>query len=165
MNVALASRIRHHEISDAKVSGRKVTAEERAANPLFGHVLGRLYLAGRITEGQFGAGIRYSEDMGRYYSTTGIPFPSARAQNLFAVRGESGDSESKTEAAKMARHRARLIRDTLLAAGDIDTGRRIEHLVKATCFLDEDREWSEPVTDLLRRGLNRLARYQYGIGS
>lgn len=163
MNVAIANRIRHHDISDARISGRKVTAEEQAASPLFGHVLGRLYLAGLITEGQLGAGIRYSEDMGRYYSTTGIPFPSARAQNLFAVRGESGESADKAEAAKMARHRARLIRDTLLAAGDIDTGRRIEHLVKATCFLDEDRKWSAPAVDLLRRGLNRLAREHYGL--
>src|SRR5690349_23602138 len=95
---AVQRRIRQDNILPFKdKSGKLHTAEMQAMDPRRGYVLGLLFLDGTITEAQHEAGIRYAEDMARYYGLTGVPFPSPRAQNLFAVRGEASESERSEE--------------------------------------------------------------------
>ena len=92
LSVAVAQRVREYGLKDTRLKGGKIlTAEEQAADPRRGYALGLLYLDGRVTEDQHDAGLRYAEDMARYYGLTGVPFPIARAQNIFAVRGDDGD--------------------------------------------------------------------------
>lgn len=163
-HVAVSRRIRHFGLVDNRIE----TAEKQAEDPRRGYLLGRMFMDGTINEGQHQAGLRYAEDMARYYGLTGVQFPSARAQNLFSIRSTGGeDSEDKAKAARAARDRVvgkGGLRDTLLACGDIDTGRRIEHTVKVVCVedIDELRTLNPPMKAWLVRGLNKLAAF-YGV--
>src|SRR5687768_5669255 len=74
------TRMRHFNLPNA----------EAAADPRQGYVLGRMLMDGTVNQRQHDAGCRFAEDMARYYGLTGIQFPSAHAQNLFAVRGSGG---------------------------------------------------------------------------
>lgn len=168
MDVAVSTRIRQHNIVEfRRKDGKIVTAEEQARDPRRGYVLGLLLIDGRITKPQHDAGLRYAEDLARYYGLTGIQFPSPRAQSLFSVPGDAGESEAKIKAAGIARSKAKRLRDVLLATGDIDTGRRVEHTVRMICLIDlpESRAWPEHMIGWLRRGLNRLAGDHYGMNS
>lgn len=141
------------------------TPEEQAIDPRRGYTLGLMWLDGTIQEHQHEAGIRYANDMARYLGLKGIPFPSPRAQNLFAVRGHDGEeSEIRVEAAQKAQVRFNALQKALQAVGDIDTGRRVERKVAEVCVQDiiEARKWPEPTMLLLRKGLNALS-YFYGI--
>lgn len=158
MDVAVSRRIRHMGLVDKGAE----TALKQAQDPRRGYVLGNLYLDGKITEGQHDAGIRYGEDMARYYGLTGVRFPSARAQNLFAVRGDGGDvSENHAQMAKEARQRMTSLRAALLATGDINTARRVLHTVQAICVedIEQARGWPEHMIALLRNGLNKLGKF------
>lgn len=157
MDVAVQTRIRHLGLVDNKVE----TAERQAVDPRRGYVLGLLLLDRKITKPQHDAGVRYAEDMARYYGLSGVPFPSVRAQNLFAVRGEAGESDARILAAQAARQTMKSLQKALLATGDIDTGRRVEHTVKSVCLLDlpESRGWPEHMASWLVRGLNSLAKF------
>lgn len=165
-SVAVAHRIRQDNIRPFKENdGKLITAEQQALDPRRGYVLGRLYIDGKITQAQHDAGIKYAADQSRFYGLTGVAFPSARAQNLFAVRGGGGeDSEDRAQAARKARERAEKLDSILLAVGDINTGRRVIHTVKSIALLDiaEARGWPDHMHGYLRRGLNKLAEY-YGI--
>lgn len=167
MNVAVQRRIRDHGIAVAcDVQTRTILSpEKQAADPRNGYALGILWLARKITERQHGAGIRFGEDMARFYGLTGIPQPSARAQNMFAVRGSSGeDSGERAERASKARARVNTLRMVLLGVGDIDTGRLAIRLVTDAAVMDDQssRHWPEQKLIPLRRGLNKLADY-YGL--
>lgn len=138
---------------------------EQAADPRHGYLLGRMFLDKNVNDVQHEAGIRYAEDMARYYGLTGVPFPSARAQNLFAVRSTGGeDSQSRADRAREASKRMAKLRDILLGCGDINTGRRVEHTVKLVCVedIDECRDLPQHMVAWLRRGLNSLALF-YGV--
>lgn len=150
MNIqtAIDTRIRHYGISEAA-----------ANDPRSGYALGRLYLKGFLTSHQFEAGTRYAKDMARYYALTGHAFPSARAQDLFAVRGEAGESESRVDAAKDARLKKIRLHKLLMDVGGVNTGRHVLTTVDAVCVLDVDDLRSLAKQDWLRRGLNVLARY------
>lgn len=159
MNVAISRRIRDYGLTDIKIDGKLVTAEKQAIDPKRGYVLGLLYLDGRITEDQHEAGLRYAQDIARYHGLTGVPFPSPRAQNLFAVHGDDGEvSETRAERAAKARKRMQRLRDALLAVGNIDTGRRVIHAVNEVVLLDNvaSRTWPDHMLTYLRRGLNKL---------
>jgi hypothetical protein len=161
MDVAVNTRIRHLHLVDTKTE----TAQVQALDPRRGYVLGLLLLDGKISKVQHDAGVRYAQDLARYHGLTGVPFPSPRAQNLFAVRGEDGESEARISAATTARATFRRLQSLLMACGDIDTGRRVEHTVKSVCFLDipESRGWPEHMASWLVRGLNSLVKhYQLG---
>lgn len=154
VRTAAETRMRHFNLSTV----------EQARDPRNGYVLGRMFLDGTVTERQHVAGIRYAEDMARYYGLTGIAFPSARAQDLFAVRGSDGeDSASKGEKARKASQRMARLRTILLACGDIDTGRRVQHTVNIICVenVDERRHLPANMVAWLKRGLNALAT-EYG---
>ncbi len=157
MGAVLARRIRHYSITGDD-------SMKRAADPRHGYLLGRLLLDGQVTESQHEAGIRYANDMARFYALTGVPFPSARAQNLFAVRGEAGESDSRTEAAKHARSRKMRLQALLMECGGVNVGRKVETTVNAVCVLDIDelRNLNPLQKAWLKQGLNMLARY-YGI--
>lgn len=162
MDVAINRRIRHFGLAG---EGDE-TPEMQAVNPLRGYVLGLLLLGNRISQVQHEAGILYGEDMSRYYKLKGVPFPSARAQDLFAVRGEAGESVPQIRAARAATKRMLALRAALLAAGGVPvTGRRIEHTVRAVCLLDlPDSYYVGPsfMSGLLVRGLNALVQH-YGL--
>ena len=138
---------------------------EAATDPRQGYVLGRMLMDGTVNQRQHDAGCRYAEDMARYYGLTGIQFPSAHAQNLFAVRGSGGeDSQSRADMAKDARKRMVTLRAVLMACGDINTGRRVQHTVNLICVEDmsERRNLNSPMKAWLVHGLNALAK-EYGI--
>lgn len=162
MDAVVSRRIRHDNIMPKRAKGGQIIpAEDQAKDPMRGYVTGRLYLDGRITRRQHDAAVKYAEDMARYYGRTQVPFPSARAQDIFAVRGEGGEADNAGELAKAARARMAKLRDILLGTGDIQTGRRIEHTVKAIAVLDEDtaRGWPEHMMLWFRQGTNKLADY------
>jgi hypothetical protein len=159
ISTVAATRVRHLHIVGKD-------ALEKALDPRYGYLLGRLFMDGTITEDQYDAGCRYSEDMSRYYGLTGVPFPSAKAQNMFAIRSpDSGEPEGRGDAAKRARAKMVSLRDTLLHVGDINTGRRVVHTVNAVCVEDLDslRNLNPPMLAWLKAGLNALARF-YGGG-
>jgi hypothetical protein len=161
MDVAISRRIRHQGIVGP--SGESI--EKAAVDPRRGYVLGLLLLGDRISEAQHAAGLRYGADMARYYRLSGVQFPSPRAQDLFAVRGESGETVDRALAVKSAHKRMRELHAVLLGTGDIDTGRRVEYTVRSVCLLDlPDSAWSgRPFrSDFLVRGLNSLVRYYNG---
>ena len=161
METALAARVRLYSIKGSKSE----PAIQRARDPRHGYVLGRLWLDGIINQAQHDAGVKYAEEMSRFFGLMGIAFPSARAQNLFAVRGMSGEADDD-EVRAAARARARMIelRALLLKCGDIDTGRRVEHTVKAICLLDMDnlRTMNAAMRAWLVRGLNALGKHYGG---
>nr|WMC99326.1 hypothetical protein RAR13_11775 [Aminobacter aminovorans] len=157
-HVAVSRRIRQFGLVDNKVE----TAEKQAEDPRHGYLLGRMFMDGTINAGQHEAGMKYAEDMARYFGLTGVAFPSARAQDLFAVRSTGGeDSQSKADAARTARDKMVKLRSVLLGTGDIDTGRRIDHTVRMVCVEDIDhlRTLNAPMKAWLVRGLNALAKF------
>ena len=166
-SVVVERRIREDNIVPFRArDGRVVTAEEQAIDPRRGYVLGLMYLDHTITARQHEAGLRFAEDMVRYFGLTGLPFPSPHAQNLFATRGSDGEaSETKAERAAKARREANVIRDVLLGTGSIDEGRRILHSVKEVALLDnaQARRWPDHMLMWIRKGLNKLADH-YAIG-
>jgi hypothetical protein len=168
MEVATARRIRHYDIADRRGrDGNVLTAEQQAKDTRHGYLLGRMLLDGTISKQQHDAGLRYAEDISRYHGLTGVPFPSARAQDLFAIKGSDGDeSESKADRARAARDKMQKLRAVLLSAGDINTGRRVQHTVNVVCVedIDELRTLNGLMAEWLRRGLNKLAAL-YEIGA
>lgn len=160
VSIAASARVRHLKLVDGDVSAIK-----QALDPMNGYVLGRLRMDGKLTERQHEAGIRYANDMARYYGLTGVQFPSARAQNLFAVRGSDGDdSDNRKEAALRARDRKIDLVKTLESCGDINTARKVQYTVNAVCVesLDHMRNLNPLMQEWLRKGLNKLADF-YGV--
>ena len=159
-STAVQRRVRHDNIVAFRDrSGRMVTAEEQALDPRRGYVLGLMLLDGTITKDQHDAGNRYAEEQSLYLRLAGLPFPSVRAQNLFAVRGASGEeSDAQAHRAGRAREVAKAARNKLLAVGNIDTGRKVEHAVREVCLLDniQARTWPAHMILLLKQGLNKL---------
>ncbi|TIT86087.1 MAG: hypothetical protein E5W55_31280, partial [Mesorhizobium sp.] len=158
MQPAIDRRVRHYGIHDTK----QATAQQLAGDPHWGYLLGRLLKDGVINKAQHEAGNRYCDDMSAYYGLTGIAFPSAKAQNMFAVRGSSGDDdEERGNRAAKARAKMVKLRDLLLACGDINTGRRVLHVVQAVCVEDMDhlRTLNPPMRAWLVLGLNKLAKF------
>lgn len=157
-HVAVSRRIRHFGLVDSRIE----TAERQAEDPRHGYLLGRMFMDGTINAAQHEAGMKYAEDMARYFGLTGVAFPSARAQDLFAVRSTGGeDSQGKADAARTARDKMVKLREVLLGTGDIDTGRRIDHTVRMVCVEDIDhlRTLNAPMRAWLVRGLNALAKF------
>ena len=164
IETAVARRVRHLGIVDTKdENGRLVVAVDNARDPRWGYLLGRLYLDKAIEESQHDAGLKYANDMARYYGLTGVPFPSARAQDLFAIRSDGDEPQGKGRAAQSARKRMVELRDVLLATGDIATGRRVLAIVDLVCVHNpENLRTLDQANGLwLRQGLNRLAKF-YG---
>ena len=153
METALETRMRR-----ALGLGEVITKAE-ANDQLRGSVLGLMKLDGTITRDQYDAGHRYAEIKWRYHKLTGIPFPSARAQNLFSVHGFDGDvSESRALAARAASNQMMECEGWLLCKGVNGRPRIILDCVNNVCVLDieEARLWPEHMISLLKRGLMTL---------
>lgn len=157
--VVVSARIRH--LSTPK----HVITEAQALDPRRGYTLGNLLLDSMITQRQHDAGVKMGEDFSRYLGLKGLPFPSARAQNLFSVRSSSDEEpKSRGEAAKRVSEQIQAIRNVLLRVGDINTGRKVLSACNSVCVedIEQARTWPEPMMLLLRKGLNKLGDY-YGM--
>lgn len=139
--------------------------EDIAERPEAGYVLGRLYLSGHLgrraakgkdkgaAEHRLDAGNRMAEAFSRYYGLVGIPAPTPRAQNLFRVRGETGDTDPA--AARAASNAVMQIERSLGMADE--SGRPVTLITKRVCIQDEDAGLAHPHTfSLLVRGLDAL---------
>lgn len=161
MQTALEQRWRNHGLN-----------KKQAKRAEAGHVLGRIFLdnklgkhnkADSLAHVRLQAGNRYAEDVARYFGLTGIPFPSARAQNLFAVRGHEGeDNLSRAAATRAATNRIMDLEGCLL--GCHWQGRQVAATIRNVCVIDIDeaREWPEHMMEWLRTGLDALVMF-YGI--
>lgn len=148
MGVAINARKRIYGLADD-------TCESQEA----GYLLGRLFLARRITKAQLDAGNRMAEDYSRYYGLTGIPMPSARAQDLFAVKGEPGPGNPPA-----ARHAANVVMGIEGALGRADeSGRPVTSVTKRVCVQEDDAAvFHTHMITFLRRGLDALVVHYSG---
>lgn len=129
--VAVSARMRMHDVT-----------KEQANMPENGFALGRLWLAGYLGSGDLAeqrleAGKRMADDYARYHGLSGIPFPSARAQDLFAVHGYTGEmTEAKANELRKATSRKTAIITRLSMMGH--NGRRYLSVAEGVCVADLD---------------------------
>lgn len=131
-------------------------ANMNVESPFAGYTLGRLFLDGKITEEQRQAGDEYAEIIARYHRTVGIPFPSARAQSLFSIKGHDGEvSESMQVRARRATNKMMEVEGILLRCDD---GPQVKRTVYNLCVMDYEhlRDMPQQQVIYLRRGLNAL---------
>lgn len=150
MSVAIEARRRIDGWGD-KVS------DETVRGQLAGYTLGRMRLDGNITEEQLKAGDEYAEIMARYYRLVGVPFPSARAQTLFSIKGHDGDvTESVTDRARRASNAMMEVTGVLLRCVD---GPQVKQIIHNLVVLDIEHLRGVGPQQLLwiRRGLSALA--------
>lgn len=166
ISVAVSRRIRHLGLVDLKIEGKLVTAEEQATDTRRGYVLGRLCISGKLTTSQLEVGNRYATDVWRYYVTCMGMKPTARAQDLFAVRATGDDmSDSQRKADERSWSTMKEIQSTLFGAFDNGSARKIIRTLNSACVDDVDQAaiWPEPMLHLLRQGLNVLGRRHYEV--
>jgi hypothetical protein len=145
METATIARMRHTGLS-----------EEMAKKDFAGTVLGLLHFDRRISDWEYEVGKRYALTMGAYYSLTGIPFPSAKAQDLFAVHGHMGDeSEARSVRAKAASNRVMELEGAMLRC---DQGRLVKTKTFEVCVLDlmEARNWTIHTLSFIHRGFDAM---------
>jgi hypothetical protein len=134
------------------------TPDDVVRGQLAGYTLGRIFLDGKITEDQRKAGDEYAEIMARYYRLVGYPFPSARAQSIFSVKGHDGEvTESITERARRASNAMMEVTGILLGCED---GPQVRGLVHNLAVMDYEHLRGMGPQQLLwlRRGLVALMR-------
>lgn len=149
--VAVQARARIYSTPDAPLS------EADCVRPEYGSVLGRLYMTGHINKLHLEAGNRASEEYAKYYGLTGIPHPSAKAQDITRVKGMGG--EVSYDAARQATNRMMAIEHVLGGASFV--GRSITSIVKQVIVMDE-----EPLARYIPAlvvGLEALVLF-YGVG-
>lgn len=138
------------------IDARKRIHNLETADPLAGYTLGRMFLDGSIAKYQLEAAEYYGNIMSRYYSLVGIPFPSARAQSLFSIKGHDGDiSEDRARRARSASNRFMEMEGLLLRLED---GPQVKRTVFNLAIMDYEnmRSLSEQQMLWLKRGLNAL---------
>lgn len=147
-SVVVEARMRRHGITKTEASKQE-----------WGHVLGQLRSRKKITEPEFKAGKQFGEDMQSYYSLTGIPHPSAKAQNVGRVKGIGSDP--KPERVKSAANAMMILEGVI---GRVDTsGRPVRTLVARVCVMDQDEGvWEPHMLKHLVTGLRALA-FHYGM--
>lgn len=127
-----------------------------------GYTAGRLYLDGKITEEQLKAGNEYAIVIMRYCQSVGIPFPTARAQDLGRVKGFAGEeSQSAQERATKATAAMTRLLTILQSCKD---GPQVKQTIHNLFVMDEEALRLMPERQLLwlRCGLNELI-YQEGL--
>jgi hypothetical protein len=137
--------------------GEKVS-DDAVKSQYAGYTLGRMFLDGRITKEQLEAGDEYAEIIARYHRLTGIPFPSARAQSLFSIKGHDGEqSESLTTRARNASNAMMAAFGVLLSCED---GPQVRALVHNVAVMDYEhlRGMGDQQLLWLKRGLNAFAK-------
>jgi hypothetical protein len=94
--------------------------------------------------------------MARYYSAVGVPFPSARAQNLHSIKGFGGETTiEQARRARAASNKMMELEGVLLRCQD---GPRVKSTVFNVCVMDYEGMRTMPEAQLLwlKRGLNAL---------
>jgi hypothetical protein len=144
------------EVMSVAIEARKRVHGIESSDPLAGSTIGRMFLDGKIAKHQLEAGNEYAEIMCRYYRAVGVPFPSARAQSLFSVKGHEGDiSESIATRARTASNRMMEAEGLLLRLED---GPQVKRTIYNLCVMDYEHLREMPAQQLLwlKRGLNAL---------
>jgi hypothetical protein len=122
-----------------------------------GYVLGVLRLDGKIDDDQLEVGNEYALAISRYHSLTGIPFPSARAQSLFSIKGHDGEvSAARADRARNASNLMMRLQGVLLQCVD---GPQVRQTINNVTVMSYDHLRTMPPQQLLwlRRGLNALS--------
>jgi hypothetical protein len=141
----------------------EIISKDEAIDPRRGSVLGLMNLDGTINDAQFEAGKWYASMKWRYHRLTGIAFPSAKAQDLFAVHGFDGDvSEGAAKSARDAANLMMKVEGWIMCMGN--DRQRIKSALETVCFIDqqEARLWPEHMVKYLVRGLNEII-FQAGL--
>lgn len=156
-----AEKNRQRLESEAQIKNTALTARstkqgisiKHANDPLWGYSLGQLMKLERISKAEHDSGVEIGIMMSNYYGLTGIPFPSARAQNLFAVGGHQGETTTEqAKAARSASNRYMLFQGEVLRSGR--KGREVHTTLRNVCLLDYDtQEWPNHMINLLKNGL------------
>jgi len=154
-SVAIEARMRIHlGINDNSEAKKQDLAY--ASSVFAGYTLGRIFLDGNITEGQRKAGDAFGEAMARYYSLTGIPFPSARAQSLFSIAGHDGEvSEDRAKRARNSTNKMMELTGALLQCID---GPQVRQTILNVVVMDHEVLRKMPPQQMrwLKRGLDKL---------
>lgn len=148
MSVAMDARRRIH--------GMKAANDDTVKDRLAGYTLGRIFMDGKISREQLDAGDEYAEAMARYHRLVGIPFPSARAQSLFSIKGHDGEvSEDLASRARKATNKMMELHGVLLRCID---GPQVKTTIHNVAVMDLDHLRSMPDQQMLwlRRGLSAL---------
>lgn len=126
----------------------------------WGYLLGRLYLTTSydMRSHQHEAGTRIAKDFALYFGLCGIPFPNARALDLFnEVRGQRMPIETDPEDRAKIKKKIELIENLLVPNS------AISRIVKRVCVYEQDDGmWTGHNVALLKAGLELLAPF-YGI--
>lgn len=135
---------------------KRVHGLDYSENGYSGFTLGRMYIDGNINKQQLEAGSDYAEQMARYYSAVGVPFPSARAQDLFSISGFGG--ETTAEQARRARAASNKMMELEGVLQRCEDGPRVKTTVFNVCVMDYEGMRTMPPQQLLwlKRGLNAL---------
>lgn len=144
------------EVMSVAIDARKRLHRVEGHDPLAGYTLGRMFLDGKISKHHLEAGDEYAEIMGRYYRAVGIPYPSARAQSLFSVKGHEGEiTDSIAKRARAASDRMMEVEGLLLRLED---GPQVKRTIFNLCVMDYEHLRDMPEQQLLwlKRGLNAL---------
>ncbi len=174
MQPAIDRRVRHYEIHAGRdKDGNRITPEKHAMDAEWGYLLGRMLKDGAINKAQHEAGNRYAEDVANWLGLAGMAFPSARAQNLFAVRGHVTD-ETETKASRARKAKAHVEQLYKVITTDemesfhksmthrsMQVKRGIITTINSVCIEDNDylRNLNPLMKSWLICGLNRLARF------
>lgn len=133
-------------------------ADDKAKSPHAGYVLGCLFLDGRISREQLDAGDEFALAIARYYRLTGIPFPSARAQSLFSIKGHDGEVTAEhASRARLSSNLMMALRGVLLQTVD---GPQVSSTVWNVAVMDVEhlRGMHDQQCLWLRRGLDALKK-------
>jgi hypothetical protein len=146
MGVVIEARKRIHGWND----------NEKAKDARAGYVLGMLFLDGKISQAQLDVGNEYAIAMSRYYSLTGIAFPSARAQSLFSIKGHDGEvSDAQAKRARDASNLMMALTGVLLRCVD---GPQVRQTIQNVAVMDHENLRTMPKQQVLwlTRGLSAL---------
>ena len=121
-----------------------------------GYTAGRLYLDNKINKEQLIAGNEYAIVALRYCLAVGLPFPTARAQELGRVRGYSGE-ETQTAQERATRASNDMMRLIGILQG-CSEGPQVKQTIHNLFVMDAEamRLMPERQLEWLRRGLNEL---------
>jgi hypothetical protein len=132
------------------------TPDATARDARAGYVLGVMCIDGKISSEQLEIGNEYALAISRYHSLTGIPFPSARAQSLFSIKGHDGEvSAALADRARNASNLMMRLQGALLQCVD---GPQVRQTVNNVTVMSYEHLRTMPPQQLvwLKRGLNAL---------
>lgn len=155
---------RVHERSPAEIKRQLDRACCDVRHQEWGTVLGRLLLAGKITEQQYAAGQRWAEYAARYSAALQSPSPDPRSIQIGDGRGGHHVDPDSSEGCAEARRHERAISSFVDAAAALScNGRLSVNAVRSVCERDYNLDGHEQYLALLS-GLSTLASF-WGLTS